>query len=123
MGHCPPNPPLPCDLEYINIMKTNTMNLYILNDVLYHNDCEGMCVIAAESLTQCERLFMEEFGVEPGSSARWGRINKEVQFDFETAEIAVFPTKDCEAKVVSYTRGKAGSWCSLKTAKRTSLTH
>lgn len=95
---------------YIELMKTTSMNLYILNNVLYSNDCEGMCVIAAESLTQCEQLFMEEFGVEPGSSERWGRINKEVRFDFETAAVTIYPTKDCEAKVVSYTRGKAGTW-------------
>ena len=37
------------------------MNLYILNDVLY-DYTSGMCVIVAESMKQCEELFIEEFG-------------------------------------------------------------
>lgn len=37
------------------------MNLYIINDVLYDYTA-GMVVIAAESMPDCETIFMEEFG-------------------------------------------------------------
>lgn len=36
------------------------MNLYIMNVVLY-DYTPGMCVIIAESLSQCKTLFMKEF--------------------------------------------------------------
>ncbi len=36
------------------------MKLYILKEVLY-DYTDGMCIIAAESMPQCEQIFMEEF--------------------------------------------------------------
>lgn len=39
------------------------MNLYILKNVLFDNR-PGMCVIAAESIDQCRKLFDNKFGKE-----------------------------------------------------------
>lgn len=39
-----------------------TMNLYIINEVLFDYTA-GMAVIAAESLDQCREFFFEEFGL------------------------------------------------------------
>jgi hypothetical protein len=36
------------------------MNLYIINEVLY-DYTPGMCVIAAESMAQCRKFFIDEF--------------------------------------------------------------
>lgn len=51
-------------MEYYSLMnknKTNSMKLYIINDVLA-DYTSGMVVIAAENKDQCRELFMEEFG-------------------------------------------------------------
>jgi hypothetical protein len=75
------------------------MNLYILNDVLY-DYTPGMCVIAAESLPQCETLFMEEFG-DVGSE--WINWNRKQEFD--NASIKVIENVTYDAEVVSYVYG------------------
>ena len=81
-------------------LSTETMNLYILNDVLY-DYTPGMCVIAAESLSQCKTLFMEEFGSKCDSE--W--INQKRQEDFDTAQIKVIEGVNHPAGVVSYEYG------------------
>lgn len=76
------------------------MNLYILNDVLY-DYTSGMAVIAAESLEQCNQIFMKEFA--PGESAY---VKECVQEDFNTAEVKVIENVPYEKEeVVSYVYG------------------
>jgi hypothetical protein len=73
------------------------MNLYILKDVL--NDyTSGMCVIAAESMPHCETIFMEEFA--PSEFRK-----KELQNEFNEAEIKVIENVDYPAGLVSYVYG------------------
>ena len=76
------------------------MNLYILNDVLY-DYTSGMCVIAAESLSQCKTLFMEEFGSKCDSE--W--INKNRQQEFDNADIKVIEGVNHPAGIVDYVYG------------------
>jgi hypothetical protein len=75
------------------------MNLYILNDVLY-DYTSGMAVIAAESLEQCNQIFMKEFA--PGESAY---VKECVQEDFNTAEVKVIENVNHPAGVVSHVYG------------------
>jgi hypothetical protein len=79
------------------------MNLYILNDVLY-DYTPGMCVIAAESLEQCNEFFMKEFGRSDDSHLAKIR-NEEHQKEFDTAEIKVIENVNHPAGVVSYVYG------------------
>ena len=81
-------------------LSTETMNLYILNDVLY-DYTPGMCVIAAESLEQCNQIFIEEFGHSGGSDY----VNECRQKDFDTAQIKVIEGVNHPAGVVSYEYG------------------
>ena len=67
------------------------MNLYIINDVLY-DYTPGMCVIAAESLSQCKTLFMKEFGDDR-------------QQEFDNASIKVIEGVNHPAGVVDYVYG------------------
>jgi hypothetical protein len=79
------------------------MNLYILNEVLY-DYTEGMCVIAAESLRQCEIIFMEQFS-EKGDS-EWGKaMNQNREQEFDNADITVIESVNHPAGVVSYVYG------------------
>ena len=75
---------------------TETMNLYIINDVLY-DYTDGMCVIAAESLEQCNQIFMEKFSHDYVKECR--------QKEFDTAEIKVIENVNHPAGVVSYVYG------------------
>jgi len=76
------------------------MNLYILNNVLY-DYTSGMCVIAAESMSRCNQIFMERFGC---SSSDYIREN--MQKDFNTADIKVIENVPYEKEeVVSYVYG------------------
>ena len=79
------------------------MNLYILNDVLY-DYTPGMCVIAAESLEQCNQIFIEEFG-DSGDSDYAKTRNEKLQKDFDTAQIKVIENVNHPAGVVSYEYG------------------
>ena len=81
-------------------MTQNTMNLYILNDVLY-DYTPGMCVIAAESLSQCKTLFMKEFGDDGDSE--W--INQNRQKELDNASIKVIEGVNHPAGVVDYVFG------------------
>lgn len=36
------------------------MNLYIISNVLWHYS-RGMCVIAAESMSHCEEIYVKKF--------------------------------------------------------------
>jgi hypothetical protein len=74
------------------------MNLYIINEVLY-DYTDGMCVIAAESMPQCEQIFMEEFGLVLLI------IKNERQKEFNTAPIKVIEGVNHPAGVVSYVYG------------------
>jgi hypothetical protein len=76
------------------------MNLYILND----DYTPGMCVIAAESLEQCNEFFMKEFGRSDDSHLAKIR-NEEHQKEFDTAEIKVIENVNHPAGVVSYVYG------------------
>ena len=76
------------------------MNLYILNDVL-HDYTSGMCVIVAESMKQCEELFIEKFAFVHSH----GSIVSKVQEDFKTAEIQVIENVNYPSGVVSYVYG------------------
>lgn len=79
------------------------MNLYIINDVLYDYTA-GMCVIAAESMSHCETIFMEEFGHDGDSD--WAKAdNENKQQEFNLAEIKVIENVDHPAGVVSYVYG------------------
>lgn len=75
------------------------MNLYIINEVLY-DYTPGMCVIAAESLTSCEQIFMKEFG---GSS---DYFKDQIQKEFNEAPIKVIENVPYDKEeVVSYVYG------------------
>lgn len=79
------------------------MNLYILNDVLYDYTA-GMCVIAAESMEQCNQIFIEEFGSD--LDVEWAKMqNKRIQEDFDTADTQVIENVNHPAGVVSYVHG------------------
>jgi hypothetical protein len=79
------------------------MNLYILNDVLY-DYTSGMAVIAAESLEQCNQIFIGEFGSD--CDTEWTKMqNKRIQEDFDTAEVKVIENVNHPAGVVSYVYG------------------
>jgi hypothetical protein len=77
-------------------LSTEIMNLYIINEVLY-DYTDGMCVIAAESMPQCEQIFMEEF------SASYNK--EERQKEFNSAPIKVIEGVNHPAGVVSYVYG------------------
>lgn len=76
------------------------MNLYILNEVLT-DYTSGMCVIAAESMPDCETIFMKEFGDEGDSE--W--INQNRQNEFNNANIKVIEGVNHPAGVVDYVYG------------------
>ena len=79
------------------------MNLYILNEVLYDYTA-GMCVIAAESLSQCETIFMKEFGEK--SDSEWGEsMNRNREQEFDNADIKVIEGVNHPVVVVSYVYG------------------
>jgi len=82
---------------------TETMNLYILNEVLY-DYTPGMCVIAAESLPHCEQIFMEQFG-ESGESDYAKVKNEDMQKEFNSAPIKVIEGVNHPAGVVAYEYG------------------
>ena len=83
---------------------TETMKLYILNEVLY-DYTDGMCVIAAESMPQCEQIFMEEFGYFTDRNGE--RIkNERVQNEFNSAKVTIIESVGLEeAGIVSYVYG------------------
>ena len=83
------------------------MNLYILNDVLY-DYTSGMAVIAAESMEQCNQIFIEKFGrsgdndiINDYAKTR----NEELQKEFDTADFKVIENVNHPAGVVSYVYG------------------
>lgn len=79
------------------------MNLYIINEVLY-DYTDGMCVIAAESMPQCEQIFMAEFGYDGDSD--WEKDgNERIQKEFNSAPIKVIENINHPAGVVSYVYG------------------
>ena len=79
------------------------MNLYIINDVLY-DYTDGMCVIAAESMSHCESIFMEKFGYS-GDNDYSVKMNEQMQRDFNDAPIKVIEGINHPAGVVSYVYG------------------
>ncbi len=83
---------------------TETMKLYILNEVLY-DYTDGMCVIAAESMPQCEQIFMEKFGYYTNSHGE--RMKDErIQNEFNSAKITIIESVELEeAGIVSYVYG------------------
>ena len=79
------------------------MNLYILNDVLY-DYTSGMAVIAAESMEQCNHIFIEQFG-RSGDTDYAKTRNEEFQKEFDTADVKVIENVNHPAGVVSYVYG------------------
>ena len=79
------------------------MNLYIINDVLF-DYTPGMAVIAAESLSHCEELFMKEFAWS-GDTEYVKEYNQEQQELFNKAPIKVIENVQHDAGVVSYVYG------------------
>lgn len=76
------------------------MNLYIITDVLCDYTC-GMVIIAAESMPQCEQVFMERFSWREGTEH-----NQELQKDFNTSAIKVIENVPYEKEeVISYVYG------------------
>lgn len=76
------------------------MNLYILNEVLC-DYTEGMCVIAAESLSRCGEVFIEEFA---GRGCDY--VKECMQKDFNTAAIKVIDNiPHDKEEVISYVYG------------------
>jgi 23S rRNA U2552 (ribose-2'-O)-methylase RlmE/FtsJ len=76
------------------------MNLYILNEVLY-DYTDGMCVIAAKSLSRCGQLFMQEFASDKSDYGK-----ERMQKEFNEAAIKVIENIPHEKEeVVSYVYG------------------
>ena len=76
------------------------MNLYIINEVLY-DYTDGMCVIAAESLSRCEQIFMKEFG---NSTSDYLKERKQKEFNEATIKVIENVPYEKE-EVVSYVYG------------------
>lgn len=79
------------------------MKLYILKEVLY-DYTPGMCIIAAESISQCEQIFMEEFGYyyADGEKVR----DEQVQKEFNNAKVTIIESVGLdEAGIVEYVYG------------------
>jgi hypothetical protein len=76
------------------------VNLYILNEVLY-DYTDGMCVIAAESLSRCEQIFMKEFANDYSDY-----LKERMQKEFNEAAIKVIENVPYDKEeVVSYVYG------------------
>ena len=83
---------------------TETMKLYILKEVLY-DYTDGMAVIAAESMPQCEQIFMEEFGYHYDCNGEKVKDEK-VQKEFNNAQVTIIESVGLdEAGVVEYVYG------------------
>lgn len=75
------------------------MKLYILKDVLC-DYTSGMCIIAAESMPQCEQIFMKEFGYLSDCTA------ERVQKEFNNAQVTIIESVGLdEAGIVEYVYG------------------
>ena len=84
--------------------NTQTMKLYILKEVLY-DYTDGMAVIAAESMSQCEQLFMEKFGYFTNCNGERVKDEK-VQKEFNNAQVTVIESVGIDsAGVVEYVYG------------------
>ena len=80
------------------------MQLYILKEVLY-DYTDGMAVIAAESMPQCEQIFMEEFGYFTDRNGERVKDEK-VQKEFNNAKVTVIESVGLdEAGIVEYVYG------------------
>jgi len=78
------------------------MNLYILNDVLY-DYTSGMAVIAAESMEQCNQIFIEKFG--GSGDNQYAKTRVFLQKEFDTADFKVIENVNHPAGVISYVYG------------------
>lgn len=80
------------------------MKLYILKEVLY-DYTDGMAVIAAESMPQCEQIFMKEFGYFTDCNGERVKDEK-VQKEFNNAKVTVIESVGLdEAGIVEYVYG------------------
>ena len=80
------------------------MQLYILKEVLY-DYTDGMAVIAAESMSQCEQIFMEKFGYFTDRNGERVKDEK-VQKEFNNAQITIIESVGLdEAGIVEYVYG------------------
>ena len=80
------------------------MKLFIINNVLA-DWTSGMAVIAAESMPQCEQIFMEEFGYFTDCNGE--RVKDEqVQKEFNNAKVTIIESVGLdEAGIVEYVYG------------------
>ena len=80
------------------------MKLYILKGVLY-DYTPGMCIIAAESMPQCEQIFMQEFGYSYYSNGE--RVKDgEMQKQFNNAQVTIIESVGLDdAGIVEYVYG------------------
>ena len=80
------------------------MKLYIFKEVLY-DYTDGMAVIAAESMPQCEQIFMEEFGYFTDCNGKKVKDEK-VQKEFNNAKVTIIESVGLdEAGIVEYVYG------------------
>jgi hypothetical protein len=77
-------------------MVFDSMNLYILTDVLY-DYTSGMAVISAESEKHAKQLFMEKFGD--------GCLREDRQNELDSCDIQVIQNVNHPAGVVSHVYG------------------
>jgi len=77
------------------------MNLYIISDVLW-DVTRGMCVIAAESMSHCEEIYVKKF--EHYEMWSGGKII-DAQTDFKDATFQVIENINHPAGVINYVFG------------------
>jgi len=81
------------------------MKLYILKEVLY-DYTPGMCIIAAESMPQCEQIFMQEFGYVSFDCNGELVKDEEIQKQFNNAQVTIIESVGLdEAGIVEYVYG------------------
>ena len=80
------------------------MNLYIISNVLW-DATRGMCVIAAESMSHCEEIYVKKF--EHYEMWSGGEII-DAQQDFKDATFQVIENINEPAGVINYVTG--GGW-------------
>jgi len=77
------------------------MNLYIISNVLWHYS-RGMCVIAAESMSHCEEIYVKKFE----DLEIWcGNEIIDSQTDFKAGTFQVIENINHPAGVLNYVLG------------------
>lgn len=79
------------------------MNLYIISNVLCHYS-RGMCVIAAESMSHCEEIYVEKFEYQEIWSGN-KIIDAQQDFRKDSTEFQVIENINHPAGVLNYVLG------------------